>query len=769
MSAQLLATQLHLHPLVAEVLWQRGYRTVEAARAFLNPDAYAPASPFELPDLDKAVARLQQAIAQHERIRVWGDFDVDGQSSTSVLFLGLRALGAEVDYTIPNRATHSHGLNKPGLQRAKDEGVCVILTCDCGVTDFDEIAFAQKIGLDVIVSDHHDLVHIAPSPQGEGVGGEVKLPAALAIINPKRLPESHPLINLPGVGVAYKLIEGLSNPQSPIPNLLLDLVALGIVADVAYQQADTRYLLQRGLQQLRSNPRPGIRALLRAAGANISTTDADTIGFQLGPRLNAAGRLDTAELSVQLLTAEDETSANAIAKHIENLNNERRQLQRAVEQDALRMIDRDPTLAKYPVIILQSADWHASVVGVVANTISERYGRPAMLISVRPGEVGRGSARSLPGIDIHAAIAAQTHLIETSGGHPMAAGFGIRSENVQAFRDGVNKQVSEQLLGIGDLVPNPQSLIPNHFSVAWRDATVGLAEQIELLAPFGSGNPRPLLRSDALKFVRAEPLGQDGKHQAIYLQDETGFIARAAWWRSVGQALPEGGAPVSLVFNLRRNVYQGKARAQLEVVSLAFERDDSVASQATVTAHYQMLDHRGELNRAALLNNLTQEFGADNVQVWCEPPTESVHSTQSTQTRLQLTAKPVLVLWSAPASMQVLQQVMALAQPQTVVLVGAIASESDTPEAFMRQLLGMVKVSQQRGESLEDAQVIARMAARVGHREETVIEGIACYRRGESTSTYLTLLLQETRAYCKYFCEASAEAVLRIERVGLTS
>ena len=764
-------TQLHLHPLVAEVLWQRGYRTEEAARAFLNPDFYTPASPFELPDLDKAVTRLQQAIAQHQRIRVWGDFDVDGQSSTSVLFLGLRALGADVDYTIPNRATHSHGLNKPGLQRAKDDGVHVILTCDCGVTDFDEIAFAKKIGLDVIISDHHDLAVLAPSLSGEGVGNGVHLPDALAIINPKRLPETHSLINLPGVGVAYKLIEGLtSSPPHPLsssplppfsPSSLLDLVALGIVADVAYQQADTRYLLQRGLQQLRRNARPGIRALLRAAGTDASAIDSDTIGFQIGPRLNAAGRLDTAELSVQLLTAEDEAQANVIAKRIEQLNQERRQLQRGVEQDALRMIERDPTLARHPVIILQSPDWHASVVGVVANTISERYNRPAMLISVRPGEIGRGSARSLPGIDIHAAIAAQSHLIEASGGHPMAAGFGIRSENVEAFRDAVSQHVGNQLLVNGYSSQNNQQLLTNNFSVAWRDATLELADQIELLAPFGTGNPRPLLRTDDLKFVRAEPIGQDGKHQAIYLQDGTGHIARAAWWRSVGQALPENGATVSLVFSLRRNVYQGKARAQLEVVALDFAHDESAAAQPSVTARFNIVDHRGALNTSTLLAYLAHAYDTTHLQIWCEPPDAINASTP--QTRLQLTPKSTLVLWSAPASMEVLQQVVALAQPQTVVLVGAAPSESDALEAFMRQLLGMVKVSEKRGESLDDAGVVSRMAARIGHREESVREGIACFQRGEPTSVLLALLLQETRAYRKYFCEASAEQVLRLE------
>ncbi|HEY3340581.1 MAG TPA: single-stranded-DNA-specific exonuclease RecJ, partial [Anaerolineae bacterium] len=417
------------HPIVASILWQRGYQTVEAARAFLDPDLYTPASPYALPGMPEAVERISAAIERGELIRVWGDFDADGQTSTSLLWLGLRALGANADYTIPRRSEGSRGLNKAGIERAAAEGVRVLLTCDCGVTDFPEVALARQLGLDVIISDHHDLDNV--------------LPVAVAVINPKRLPADHPLAHLPGVGVAYKLIEALYERRTPAPEpgtpgehpstptQLLDLVALGIVADVAQQHGDTRYLLQRGLAQLRAHPRLGVRAMLRLTNTDPADLTADSIGYQIGPRLNAIGRLADAMLAVQLLTTEDEALASALAAQVESLNQERKVLQRAAEEEAFRQIARDPATQRRAVIVLTSPAWNASVLGVVASSVSNRYDRPAVLIALPEGaEVGRGSARSVSGVDIHAASAAQHELVEASGGHPMAAGFSIKSENV---------------------------------------------------------------------------------------------------------------------------------------------------------------------------------------------------------------------------------------------------------------------------------------------------------------------------------------------------
>jgi len=762
------------HPVVAEVLWRRGYRSVEAAQAFLDPDLYTPASPHDLPDLDAAVTRLMQAINNGERIRVWGDFDVDGQTSTSVLLLGLRMCGAAVDYTIPHRLTQSHGLNFEGIRKAHEEGVAVLLTCDCGVTDFEAVRYARQLGLDVIISDHHDLEHDA--------SGQVLLPEANAIINPKRLQPDHPLIHLPGVGVAYQLMLALIKIAPKVASIasqsLLDLVALGIVADIAYQRDDTRYLLQRGLQQLRQSPRPGIRALMRAANIVPASFDADSIGYQIGPRLNAAGRMETADLSVQLLTSDNDADAQTLADRIEQLNNDRKGIQKLMEEQALKQLEKHPDLARFEVIVLNSPDWSASVIGVVANGIVDRYHRPAILISARPGEIGRASARSVPGIDIHAAIAAQEHLIETGGGHPMAAGFAIRAENIEAFRAAVSAHVRQQIANATSTTadtPSEAPLLDEAFAVAWRDVSLELSDQLDRLAPFGAGNPKPQLISRDLTFVRAEAIGQDGRHQLLYLQDQGGYLARAAWWRSAGRPMPVPNATVSLVFGLRRNVYQGRVRLQIEVIELQFDKsaapssdtssNNGVPTTSTIASRFRIIDLRGELDRTAALQRLSAEHGT--LQVWAEEIDNGALASGQSRTRMQLTASSVLVIWTAPPSTAVLQQALTNAQPQTVVLLCHSEHAADRAESFTGLMTQMLKLSQTRGDALDDPEVISRMAARIGQRPESVREAIACWRvdSGNGTfvaSAHLRHLLEETRAYRRYFCEASADAVLRV-------
>ncbi len=734
------------HPIVARILWQRGYTTVEGARAFMDPDRYTPAAPEQLPGMREAVARLRSAIENAEPIQVWGDFDVDGQTSTSLLVLGLRALGAAVDYTIPNRAQHSHGLNKEGIKQARDNGARVLLTCDCGVTDFDEIDYARRIGLDVIISDHHDL--------------GARLPDVHAAVNPKRLPPAHPLADLPGVGVAYLLMQCLYGALAASgAEELLDLVALGIVADVATQTGDTRYLLQRGLARLRASPRPGIRALLRMADVEPANLSAETIGFQIGPRLNAVGRLDDAALSVELLTTEDEACAHELAAKVEALNQERKALQRRVEDEVFRRLARDPGAERQPVIVLASQDWHPSVLGVVASAVASRYNKPAILISVKEGAVGRASGRSVRGIDIHAAIAAQGDLIETSGGHPMAAGFAIRDENVVAFRVGVNQYVAAHPADAAPVDDQPEA------QLAWRDVSLSLCDDLERLAPFGPGNPRPLLKSAGLKMVRADALGREARHQAVIFQDETGYQQRALWWGSRGQPLPE---QCDLVYTLQRNVYRGKPQAQIQVVRFdagtARPPADDTAGQA---AGVSFIDGRGAADQLAELARLRRQYGEASVQVW----EEGVEKRAGGLTRLQLQPAAVLAILSIPPAPDILAAALARVQPQTVALLTEPALPGDDrPAGVINRVAGMIKSSEQRGDALDDPSVVARMAARIGHTEAAVQACIARHRARQARDeaayaealSQLEYILDNTRGYRVYFQGAPAAAVLRM-------
>lgn len=768
---------------MAEILWQRGYTSLQTAHAFLDPAAYVPAPYYDLPDIAIAIARLQKAIAQRELIRIWGDFDVDGQTSTSLLLLGLRELGALVDYTIPNRATQNHGLNADGLRQAIADGVRVLLTCDCAVTDFDEVALARELGLDVIISDHHDLAN-------DDLGNP-RLPAANAILNPKRLPPTHPLASLPGVGVAYKLMEGLAanQPSSINPTSLLDLVALGIICDVAEQQSDTRYLLQCGLAKLRSNPRLGIRQLLQASGLNAEQLDAEGIGYQIGPRLNSAGRLDTASLSVDLLTATDAIVAKILATRIEELNQERKILQRKMDDEALVLLTQQPNLRNENIIVLAMTGWPPSVLGVVASSISQRFQKPTILISVPvlvaedDGQkvLARGSARSFGDIDIHAAIASQADLIESSGGHPMAAGFSIRPENINAFRKQICAYVARN---------PPKSHAKRQtsiYDIAWKDVSLALCNDLERLAPFGAGNPRPVLRSNNIIVARAEPLGSDGKHQALFLKDETGHMARALWWRSTGQNLPNADTPCNIVFTLQHNWYRNKVSLTITLQELRRQNDEALlttdlalidesipvvaaevpetVSAGRISTHFRILDYRFAENPAQMWQALMTEYGEANIARFGDFSGLNALNDHRDDAHLKadlLMPRPVLAVATAPAGPDELRALLAQTTPQVIALFAQQGTnDQDQHDVLVRAIKGMVKVAEKRGDHLEDTTVIERMAWRVRHRPATIVAGIAEILGDQKTpSATLNFLLEETRAYRHYFYTAPATAVL---------
>ncbi len=762
------------HPLVADVLWARGHRDPQAARAFLDPKLYTPAPPLALPGMAEAVARLRAAILGAERIRVWGDFDVDGQTSTSTLVLGLRALGGQVDYTIPNRVTHSHGLNRDGIARAREDGIGLLVTCDCGVTDFADIAYAGELGLDLIVTDHHDLAL--------GADGVPRLPPeALAVVNPKRLPAEHPLANLPGVGVAYKVIEALTAAVNPMiwPDPLLDLVALGIVADVAHQAADTRYLLQLGLRRIHDNPRPGLRALLQMSGLDPAQVTADDIGFQVGPRLNAAGRLDTAELAVALLTAATDAEARPIAEKIEDLNLERRKLQRSVEESSERLLAQHPEWLEHAALIMASSEWHPSVLGVVASGYAERLHRPAMLIAGDengPPVVVRGSARGVPGLDVNAAILAQGQMLLASGGHPLAAGFAIPTDRIAEFRNGIDAWLRAH----AQADPADAEAIGESYAVTLTDAAETLCAEIERLAPFGPGNERPILRAAPVRVARIEPLGRDGRHQRLWLRDEAGVMREMVWWRSAGQPAAEG--PCAVFFTLRRHVYRGQERAQMQLERLVaapalaaapalelsparaavLSPDSPPASDSTpgsdsplaparapapaITARFYAIDLRAEQDRSVTLDRLLAEYG---------PQVSFVYGFLPGRERGPLDPGPhsVLIILDAPPGLAEWERLIQAVAPQRVVLLTAPPdAQADAPETLVRQAQGFLKTARLRGDDIDDPALLARMAKRINQRVNTVKAAIdVALDRDPAARGRLAYALEETFAFRRYF------------------
>ncbi len=388
------------HLLVAEMLARRGILDPGQARVFLDPDLYAPAPANELPDLEVAAERLRRAIHQGERVIIWGDFDADGMTSAAVLFQTLRRLEANVAFHIPSRH-QGHGLHRLDLDRLIEAGAGLILTCDTGVTAHEEVAFANSRGAEVIVTDHHVL-------------GD-RLPPALAVVNTHRLSPSHPKATLPGVGVAHELARAL-DPAGALA--ALDLVAVGTVADVATLTGDTRYYVQQGIAALRGTARLGLRAMYEAAGLRPEGITEEHISFVLAPRLNSFGRLADATRGVELLITDDAVRARTLAMEVEGLNSRRRWLTKQVTDAALSQIERDPSLSEgHQALVLSQPTWPPGVIGVVAGRLAERFGMPAVLIATPPGETARGSGRSLPGVDLIAALTECASLLEGYGGH----------------------------------------------------------------------------------------------------------------------------------------------------------------------------------------------------------------------------------------------------------------------------------------------------------------------------------------------------------------
>ncbi|MFS8868697.1 single-stranded-DNA-specific exonuclease RecJ [Synechococcus sp. H65.1] len=514
----------------AKVLALRGLHSREQARAFVDPDCYSPTPPGSLPDLERAVARLLEARERGETLCIWGDFDCDGVTSTSLLLSALQPLGFQVQFTLPLRSSEGHGLNSQRLQQVLAQGCQVLLTVDCGIGNAAEIALAQAQGVDVIVADHHTL----PDP----------LPPAYAVINPLRLPEDHPLRFLPGVGVAYKLAEALYQALG-IPGVeeYLDLVAVGIVADVAVLQRECRYLVQRGLPVLAKTRRPGLRVLLDwvSNGSSPGTLTAQDIAFGLAPKLNAIGRLEDASLAVELLTTSDSQRAQALVEHFLALSEECRQLTQQVLQEATQQLE-SLDLARERAIVLAGSGWKPGVLGIAAARLAEQYRCPAVLIAKDESTgLGYGSGRSIPGVNLLRAIEAVRPLLQRGGGHPMAVGIQVDLACLAAVQLALRRELAAQVSPVQQArVLAVEILLDwDRLAAQGRDGVAELDEvyrQLQLLQPFGHGNPNPVVALMNFRPSRSTlRVSRDGRHLRFQLQGKAG--SRTLWFWEAGEEL----------------------------------------------------------------------------------------------------------------------------------------------------------------------------------------------------------------------------------------
>lgn len=687
------------HPLVAETLVRRGITTPAEAAGFLDPQAYESADPFEMPGLRAAIARLQQALNLGERICVWGDFDVDGQTATTVLVSALRALGGDVIYHIPVRATESHGMRLPWFSEVLKQGVRLVVTCDTGVDAHEAVAYANSHGVDVVITDHHELPD--------------DLPDAYAIVNPHLLPEAHPLATLPGVGVAYKVAEALyaqAGARSGADRFL-DLVALGIVADVAVQTGDTRHLLQRGLEVLRQTPRMGLQELMKIAKIAPAALTEEDIGFGLGPRLNALGRLGDANPIVEFLTTEDLSRARILASQLESLNNRRKSLCDHVLAGAEAKLTHQPALLDDAALVLEDPKWPAGVIGIVANRLAERYQKPVVLLTAPPGEMARGSARSVEGCHITEAIATQEDLLEGYGGHAMAAGMALDPEDIDAFRRGLSKAVAAQL---AEVTVEPALAV--HGYVSLGELSVELVNDLRRLAPFGPGNPALVLATPHISVANTRQLGSAGRHLKVTVEDQDGTRRNVLWWNWDGEPLPEG--PCDVAFTVGLNHFRGQTDVQL-VWQAARRAAIEVAAAAEVEVRERpvaLLDYRHMSDPWSAI--ATMLAGDGDVQIWFEGETSA---TVSGRHRLDLEPAETLVIWRAPPGPKVLRTVLKRVAPGCVVVV-AQHNALDEPSAFLAYLVGLVRYALNQREGWVR---FPELAATMGHREAAIKAGLA--------------------------------------------
>ena len=543
-----LAEELKLPPAICRLLVARGLSAPESAKGFLRPRMEQLRAPDVLFDVDRAVERIIRAIRGGETILVHGDYDVDGICSTSLMTRALRAFGGRVVPFIPHRISDGYDLGAAGVRAAREAGATLVITCDCGTSAHVPVAELQGGGIDVIVSDHH-----LPST------GE--LAPAFAVLNPKR-PECESDEDLAAVGVAFKLALALARAMGQNENLvlgMLDLVALATIADVAPLRGENRVLVRYGLKLLAETPNLGLRALIRAAGLDRKPLTAGRVGFILAPRLNAVGRLGHALRGVELLLANSEHEANAIARELEELNAKRQDVDRATLARARELTSRLDLDATYGIVLAEQG-WHPGVIGIVASRIVEEHGRPTVLIAL-DGAEGKGSGRSISRFDLHAGLAECQHLLLRFGGHRAAAGVTIAADRVGDFAAAFNAVARERLTA-DDLVPE----LRVDLELSLADANDELESLMRHLEPCGVGNPAPVLAVRARLAAPPRVVGRE--HLRLVLGDEGGGreLGAIGWGMGKRVCELEAGQTIDVAFRLERDEWQGESRLQAKLV-----------------------------------------------------------------------------------------------------------------------------------------------------------------------------------------------------------
>ncbi|MCF6156109.1 MAG: single-stranded-DNA-specific exonuclease RecJ [Candidatus Brocadia sp.] len=560
-----IASRLKISQLLAQVLINRGIVDVASARSFLQPQIGALGDPSLLPDIEKASVRINEAVRKEEKIVIYGDYDVDGLSATALMYRCLELVGAQVSYYIPERLEEGYGLNADAIKKLREGGANVILTVDCGINACREADIARTYGIDLIITDHH-------RPGQE-------IPSAFAVINPKLHASSHVFRDLSGVGIAFKLAWAIGqhfSPQKKVSSEFKDfllsavgLVALGTIADVVPLLGENRIVTKYGLSALQYTEIPGLRALLDIADLSHINLDAFHVGYRLGPRLNAPGRIGNAGIVVELLTTRCKERAVEIANFLEQENKRRQEIQVDIMVSARKKVIHELNLDETTAIVLADQAWHPGVIGIIASKIVEEFNRPTVMIAVAD-DIGHGSARSIPSFHILEALESCKNTLLSVGGHAQAAGLKIHPDNIDEFREMLNSATSQRLCK-ADLVP----VLNIDAEVTLSMLSKALVTELARLSPHGEGNPIPLFAATNLKVVgQPRRIGSKGQHMSFYVKQ--GDISIRAVAFGMGEHIDrfkQNGRTCSLAFAVKINNWMDSEQLELEVKDVKFDNE----------------------------------------------------------------------------------------------------------------------------------------------------------------------------------------------------
>lgn len=550
-----LSSELGIDPVLARLLTQRGITTFQQAREFFRPSITNLHDPFLMTDMDKAVGRIRKAIENQEKILIYGDYDVDGTTAVSLVYSFLKRLTSKIDFYIPDRYDEGYGVSYKGIEWASENGFSLIITLDCGIKANDKVNFAAEKGIDMIICDHH-------LPENE-------LPGAVAVLDPKREDCHYPFDDLSGCGVGFKLVQAYSlRYDIPFDTLLplLDLLVVSIASDLVSVVGENRILAHFGLKCLNENPRKGLLAMINLSGLDPSHITIDDIVFKIGPRINAAGRMESGRIAVELLTAEDDATAMRIGNEINEHNNERKNIDREITQEALEMVRSGNCMPAENATIVYNPLWHKGVVGIVASRLVEAFYKPTVVLTKSNGFI-TGSARSVHGFDLYDAIESCSDLLENFGGHLYAAGLTMKEENLPEFCRRIDSFIAGRI--------NPEMLTPViniDSKLDFDRITPKFFRILKQFHPFGPGNNAPVfLTENVYDNGNARKVGSDAGHLKLELIQESQpyhHISAIAFNKSEHFDHIKAGNPVDICYSIVENYYRGVANIQLRIKDL---------------------------------------------------------------------------------------------------------------------------------------------------------------------------------------------------------